>query len=291
MRKIRRKREKRKKKIIIVSVFLFLIIMTSSYAAFQTNITLKVKGNIIPNCKIGEITINTVTEGDGLYKDEYENEKCIYKGRYPDNYIMFNEELWRIISKESDGTYMIIKNAGLEAMAFDEGVGARWADPSSLNTYLNGDYYDSLTSTAKDQMTSHVFYAGDIVDSNDDLATQIEDEKKTEWYGNVGLVSISDYIKTFSDDELCGNFKLLALNGNSCRVFSWMVNRYWAINGATTTTTSPWSIQQYVIGRQNNAEPWADNVSREYSPRPVVFLKSTIKLTGSGTENDPFILS
>ncbi|HIQ90947.1 MAG TPA: hypothetical protein IAB27_04925 [Candidatus Coprosoma intestinipullorum] len=82
MRKIRRKREKRKKRIIIISVFLFLIIMTSSYAAFQTNIILKVKGNIMPTCKIGEITINTVTEGDGLYKDEYENEKCIYKNAF-----------------------------------------------------------------------------------------------------------------------------------------------------------------------------------------------------------------
>ena len=46
MRKIKRKREKIKKRVIIVSVFLFLIIMTSGYAAFSTNITLHAKGNI-----------------------------------------------------------------------------------------------------------------------------------------------------------------------------------------------------------------------------------------------------
>ena len=46
MRRIRRKKEKQKKKIIIISTFLFLIIMTSGYAAFSTNITLHAKGNI-----------------------------------------------------------------------------------------------------------------------------------------------------------------------------------------------------------------------------------------------------
>ncbi len=68
MRRTRRKREKYKKKIIVISVFLFLIIMTSGYAAFSTNISLHAKGNIVQSCNIGGKTIKTVTEGDGLYK-------------------------------------------------------------------------------------------------------------------------------------------------------------------------------------------------------------------------------
>lgn len=46
MRKIRRKREKRNRKIIIISVLVFLLIMTSGYAAFSTNISLHAKANI-----------------------------------------------------------------------------------------------------------------------------------------------------------------------------------------------------------------------------------------------------
>ena len=78
MRKIRRKREKRKQKIIIIIVFLFLIIMTSGYAAFSTNITFHAKGNI--KWKIIDITDNVVTSGEGLYKDEYEEGRYVYKG-------------------------------------------------------------------------------------------------------------------------------------------------------------------------------------------------------------------
>ena len=46
MRKIKRHQEKYKNKLIIISVFSFLIIMTSGYAAFSTNISLHAKGNI-----------------------------------------------------------------------------------------------------------------------------------------------------------------------------------------------------------------------------------------------------
>ena len=33
---------------------------------------------------------------------------------------MFNDELWRIIAKETDGTYKIIRNDVLEDRAYDE---------------------------------------------------------------------------------------------------------------------------------------------------------------------------
>ena len=92
MRKIRKRREKRKKRIIIISAFLCLIIMASGYATFSTNIVLRVKGNIIPSCNIGGIIINTVTEGEGLYKDEHEKGRCVYRGTNPNNYIEFNGE-------------------------------------------------------------------------------------------------------------------------------------------------------------------------------------------------------
>ena len=59
---------------------------------------------------IGGNDIDVVTSGDGLYSDEYTPGKYVYRGTNPNNYIMFNNELWRIISKEADGTYKIIRN-------------------------------------------------------------------------------------------------------------------------------------------------------------------------------------
>ena len=76
-----------------------------------------------------------VTSGDGLYKDEYED-RYFYKGANPNNYINFNNSLWRIISVENDGTIKIMKNENIGEMAWDTSVGVYWGT-ASLNVYLN----------------------------------------------------------------------------------------------------------------------------------------------------------
>ena len=74
---------------------------------------------------MGGQTVALVSSGDGLYVDSYESGRYIYRGQSPNNYVQFNNELWRIIAKETDGTYKIIRgellpqNAGYTMMAFD----------------------------------------------------------------------------------------------------------------------------------------------------------------------------
>ena len=48
---------------------------------------------------IGGQTVEVVTSGDGLYEDQYETGRYIYRGSEPNNYIQFNNELWRIVAK------------------------------------------------------------------------------------------------------------------------------------------------------------------------------------------------
>ena len=95
-------------RIIVLFSISFLFVMTIGYAAFNTNLNLTAKGNII-DYQV-DITDDVVTSGDGLYEDEYESGRYVYKGTNPNNYIEFNDELWRIVSKETDGTYKIIRN-------------------------------------------------------------------------------------------------------------------------------------------------------------------------------------
>ena len=198
MRKTRKSKLKGQKQILLVGLFVFVTLMTIGYAAFNTNITLHVKGNIKTKpVDIGGVDVTPVTEGDGLYEDEYEEGRYIYRGQDPDNYIMFNNELWRIIAKETDGTYKIIRNDVLSFRAFDAAnhrstdnnsyctdprygcgvyaaVSGTFSSPSgsqsgtvtedsSIKIYLNDDYYvNNINSTAKDQMTSHSFNIGAV---------------------------------------------------------------------------------------------------------------------------------
>ena len=172
MRRIRRRKNKKQRKIIIISVCSLLLIMTVGYAAMQTNLEIKAKGNVLK--KYIDITDNVVNSGDGLYIDTYEEGRYVYKGANPNNYITFNNELWRIIAKEADGTYKIIRNEVLSNQAWHTASSCStaynnviknentyivenitylapeinsgcliWTDPATLNTYLNDEYYSN----------------------------------------------------------------------------------------------------------------------------------------------------
>ena len=89
-----------------------------------------------------------VTTGDGLYEDTYEPGRYVYKGANPNNYITFNNEEWRIIAVEADGTLKVIRNESIGAMAWDETNSNNWERPATLNTYLNNDYYNTLSTAS-----------------------------------------------------------------------------------------------------------------------------------------------
>ena len=70
---------------------------------------------------IGGVRIPVVESGDGLYVDDTRAGRYVYRGSNPNNYIEFNDELWRIVAKEADGTYKIVRNDVLsEKIPFDE---------------------------------------------------------------------------------------------------------------------------------------------------------------------------
>ena len=151
---------------------------------------------------IGGQTVEVVTSGDGLYEDQYETGRYIYRGSEPNNYIQFNNELWRIVAKETDGTYKIIRdellpqNLEYTEITYDAanhrttenntyctnpiwGCGVFAAvsgtfqtpngnqsgtvtEDSSIKEYLNDTYYPTLNGIAKTQVQSHAFNIGSV---------------------------------------------------------------------------------------------------------------------------------
>ena len=104
-RRITRIQRKKQRKLIIITSLSLLFVLTTGYAAFQTNLNITAKGNITDKEHIimGGLKVYTTRENDGLYKDMYEEGKYIYKGGNPNNYITFNNEMWRILSIENNG--------------------------------------------------------------------------------------------------------------------------------------------------------------------------------------------
>ena len=236
---------------------------------------------------IGGQPIEVVESGDGLYEDEYESGRYVYKGANPNNYIEFdNGEVWRIIAKEADGTYKILKNDLLSNQAWDTSNSNNWARPATLNTYLNGEYYNGLDSSIKDNIVSHTWGIGAVTMDNDDLSSQIASEQGTTWNGNIGLISHSDYLRANSDMANCGTDKTNYENYETCRNTNWMY-----ISGSYWWTISPVADSSDYVWTVRGGGRLLDNASSSvYAPRPAAYLKSDITLSGSGTLDDPFTI-
>ncbi len=284
---------------------------------------------------IGGQEVEIVSSGDGLYEDSYENGRLIYRGQNPNNYIEFNDELWRIIAKETDGTYKIIRNDVLANRPFDNAnhrltennsycvhpqygcgvyaaVEGEFSSPSgsqkgtvtedsSIKIYLNEDYYvNNINGEAKEQMTTHAFNIGavDRLDQsgaeNDSIEKNIEGEKMYTWTGYVGLVNVSDILRA-STNHLCTSVSISYNGTNECNS-NYLLDRgttselfYWTIN--PDSRESGGRANRVWRGIVNNSVAAVYTDSANYNtdaPRPVVFLKSSIVLSGNGTQSSPF---
>ena len=235
-----------------------------------------------------------VSFGDGLYKDEYEEGRYFYKGTNPNNYITFNNEQWRIISVEPDKTIKIIKNASIGNIAWDTKGGKYgsddWSRPADLNTYLNGTYYNGLNSTAQSQIVSKDWSIGDVTWHNNNLIEQINDENKYKWTGKVALPTLSEYIRSNSNQRDCESLSLNSNNDSSCKNTTWMLNPNISSWWTLTAVNDVYIIYAYSIRYDNTIIN--KNVNMVECVRPTVYLSSKIKITGgNGSSSSPYQIS
>ena len=294
-----------------------------------------------PSGIIGGQKVELVESGDGLYEDSNEAGRLIYRGQDPNNYITFNGETWRIIAKETDGTYKIIRDYVLESRAYDEanhrstannsycdypsrGCGVYAAvsgtfsslsgsqsgtvtEDSSIKIYLNDDYYvNNINATAKGQMTSHSFNIGAVerLDQSgaeaDSIEKNIAGEKMYQWTGNVGLANVSDILKA-STNPLCKSAtdnigKLTQESPVVTCDSNYLLDLpdptvYWTINAFSDESGGD-SFIAWAAARDGGLLGLGGNAaySSNSAPRPVVFLKSSTTLSGSGTQSVPFTI-
>ena len=233
---------------------------------------------------VGGITLPLASDGsDGLYADEYESGKYIYKGANPNNYITFNNEIWRILSIEEDGRIKIVRDELLPSRAWNSTNSNQWDRPSEIKTYLNGEYLDSITVN-KEKIVSSTWSIGGVTYDNNDLAGQIADENGTQSQeSSVGLITVSEYLRANTNKEECGNFSLNNDNYITCRTTNWLFKEttYWTI--------SPRAVHSSIVF----AVYFGGNLSHNFALNagavlPAITLSSDISLSGSGTSGDPY---
>ena len=251
-----------------------------------------------------------------------------YQGIAPHNYVKFNNELWRIIgvfeveTPTSSGytkeyRMKIIRNDMLDAVVWNNNASSiNDYTTSSIMKLLNkGSYYNrakgtsssacstlsavtscdytstGLTSEAKSLIEPAKWYLSNVTLGKDIKATYSEERGttvshgvKATWNGTVGLMSPSDYMYASVTSYT---------SGEKNNTVAWKNNNYlhetlkaqWLLSSATSANNI-----LFVDLTGKLAEAAGNLVPKTI--RPVVYLKSNVKLTGAGdgTDTNPFEL-
>ena len=232
-----------------------------------------------------------------------------YYGADPNNYVSFNDELWRIIGvfKDiDDGTgnketrIKIARSESIGNYEFDNSYNS-WSSSILNNLYLNQTFFSELSYENQNMIGDALWdvgvssdyeglYADDYYTS--ERGTMASYPGTATWTGKIALMYASDYMYA-GDLSKCGlDGKNWGNDQTNCRDTSWLRNTsesQWAI--------SPTSDMLYVFlidstGSVGSGSIYDRKVVNTHATRPVLFLKSNVQITGGdGSQSNPFILS
>ena len=229
-----------------------------------------------------------------------------YYGADPNNYVKFNNELWRIIgvfkdiedeTGKKETRIKIARNDSIDNYAWDNNNINNWST-ATLNTYLNGTYLNSLNSKSKALVGNAKWNLGgsssyEGLYANDyykfERGTTVYSGHSTEWTGKIALMYPSDFMYAGDLSKCSKNGFNWYTDQTNCRDTSWLRNP-----SATQWTLSPCSSFDFNVFNVINSGMVSDRnirVMNSLALRPVLFLTSTVQITGgTGTYENPYTL-
>ena len=242
------------------------------------------------------------------------NHNVRYMGADPNNYVNFNNELWRIIgvfnvkssaSGQSEKRLKIIKDEPLGNMAWDTADSNDWTK-ASLNTYLNGEYYNSLNAESKELVGDTYWNIGGSSTYDDVTASMFYDRERgtttygdqpSTWIGKIGLMYPSDYGYATSGGTTTNRASCLAkelYNWKNSSYSDCKNNDYLYDSSSYQWTITPYSSfsgSVFYVDLSGYVFAGSANDSSDSSASPVLYLNSSIIITGgTGTSTDPYTL-
>ncbi len=255
-------------------------------------------------------TILAQGETEELKFDNTTDNNLRYVGANPNNYVRFNNELWRIIgvfNSIDDGTgtkeirIKLIRNEPYnESIAWDTNDENDWST-ASLQEELNTTYLENITSPSKEMIGNAVWnLGGSIYDATASMfygrerATTVYEGRPTEWIGKIGLMYPSDYGYATSggsttNRETCLNTELLSWYNRDCYNNDWLYK-----DGTFQWTLTSYSNLSYLVFGVDS-DGYMSNIvanSTTHAVFPALYLSSNVRISGGeGTESSPYELS
>ena len=246
-----------------------------------------------------------------------------YEGKNPNNYVLFNDELWRVIgvfsmkteAGNTENLVKLIRNETLDGLSWHGSNNNNWSS-ATLQQQLNNGYLNAtdstcdfcqfntktcyfsetgINSTARNMIESVIWNLGGTssisatADSfyTAERGTTVYSGRPTEWTGKVGLMYPSDYgyAVLASSCERTTNFE--SYGKTACAGNNWLKS-----DSYQWTLTPISSTLHYVFYVHYNGDLDSLSASIGFGARPSIYLKSNIAIMGgSGSYSDPFKIS
>ena len=271
-----------------------------------------------------EITheIDSTLQVDERFRTEYR-----YRGgdSVVNNYVTFNNELWRIIgiipTEDTNGNvenrFKIIRNNSLGEYFWNncttsdyekcDDSGKKFNDwtGATLNTYLNNNYYNTLSTDAKNMIGTTKYYLGGYINiyANTNEMWQYErknESNRTGYYYDtnpvmqndaskkIAIMYVSDY--GYAASKECSG----SLSGYDTSINCKTPNN-WLDKSQVTWMLSPCAGGNGVVfhlGSTGGIGNGGDVRERELAILPVLTLFSNVRISsGIGTYENPYQLS
>ncbi len=264
--------------------------------------------------KANPVTVTNYTDGNTKEMYTFEHPATTqtgaltdyrYIGANPNNYVTFNNELWRIIGvftvEDGNGNteqrIKIVRNEKLSSnMKWDSNNVNEWST-ATLNSYLNGDYYNGLDATSKNMIADTKYYLGGSNTPEGSAETYYNFERGTtvysgrsiSWNGKIALMYPSDYSYTYAlgVDNTCYTDGY-DCDGSSGKTNGWIYNtnsnsNQWLLSPRSGNSRSAFNLDG--LGYVFNSR----DVTSSLGVRPSLYLVSSIKIdSGEGTEQSPY---
>lgn len=292
------------------------IIVPNSVANFRCNLYFDIRGtaaDLIESLYANNQSVLAYDESNNLR----------YIGIDPSNYVLFNNELWRIIGVFNEDTHGIrgekliklVKNDSIGEIAWDNDNYNNWNE-SSLNGILNSDYFYSngsyanlgLDVNARDMVETVTWKLGGVDGFTASARTFYESERGNSvdegnpvtWQGKVALIYPSDYVyatggsNNNSREECLSSDTWTSSGATECSNNNWLYKNliYWTLTHRIGAHSLVFAVGENGIvycQPANASESAAYNIHDCY---PSVYLKSEVSIIeGNGSKTNPYILA
>ncbi len=222
--------------------------------------------------------------GNGVYNMDGE---YVYKGDIVNNYVSFNEQLWRIIKIDKSGDIkLVLSTRTNESYTWDSAYNSEKKSDSGITSdYLHTDIRKSLKEYYETNFTNEnkiKIVSKDLCVGKYNLTDEFSYDKEcsvTKKEEKVGLLNPTDYQKA-SLSNMCKT-----LSSRECSNYNYLSNEYintWLLNAVEENT---YEVLYF------NEEIDVSRASSSKKINPVIYITGNVLIKeGNGSEKEPFVI-